>query len=43
LLVLAFAALVALAAAIHFGIERSTWAALRANRAVAPPAGRGTQ
>lgn len=43
LLVLAFAALVALAAGIHFGIERRTWAALRAHKAVALPAGRGIQ
>ena len=43
LLVLAFAALVALAASIHFGIERRTWAALRAHGAIALPAGRGIQ
>jgi peptidoglycan/LPS O-acetylase OafA/YrhL len=43
LLVLAFAALVALAAAVHFGIERKAWAALRAPRPVALPAARGVQ
>jgi len=41
LLALAFAALLALAAAVHFGIERRTWAALRARGALALPVGRG--
>ena len=40
-LALAFAALLALAAAVHFGIERRTWAALRARGAIALPAGPG--
>jgi peptidoglycan/LPS O-acetylase OafA/YrhL len=40
LLIFAFGALVALAAAVHFGIERKVWAALRMRRAVGLPAGR---
>jgi peptidoglycan/LPS O-acetylase OafA/YrhL len=43
LLVLGLAALLTLAAAVHFGIERRTWAALRLLRAGRLPAGRGIQ
>jgi len=43
LLALVFAALVVLAAAIHFGIERRTWAALRARKNIALPARPGIQ
>lgn len=43
LLVLAFAALLTLAAAVHFGIERRTWAVLRMHRAAALPATRGNR
>jgi len=43
LLILLFVALVAMAALVHFGIERRTWAALRAHKAVALAAGREIQ
>jgi peptidoglycan/LPS O-acetylase OafA/YrhL len=41
LLALGFAGLLALAAAVHFGVERRIWAGLRAREAVTLPAGRG--
>jgi peptidoglycan/LPS O-acetylase OafA/YrhL len=37
LLILAFAALIALAAAVHFGVERTVWASLRPRRAATTP------
>jgi peptidoglycan/LPS O-acetylase OafA/YrhL len=41
LLALAFVGLLALAAAVHFGIERRIWAVLCARSAIVLPAGRG--